>query len=213
MKKIVFFIFLAFINCSKKAENKVIINADSDSLKSEIITSEKEDTATVPFSKSLTGNGYFYTLEGVKNSNETIDFKSINIFYKRELHQKIIFDTVSVLNENEAYFSIDKDANFDGYNDLEVVNQVGNYFSSSSFWLYNKKSKKYIYYKPFDSIINPGIDSKNKAIISDYHVGPSNFYSKTYEWKGKNLILQSMRIDEEGEVTEMYRKNGKLISR
>ncbi|MET3536114.1 XAC2610-related protein [Chryseobacterium limigenitum] len=213
MKKIVFLTFLAFINCNKKTEKKVIINADSDSLRSQIIAPEKEDTATVPFSKSLTGNGYFYTLEGIKKSNETIDFKSINIFYKRELHQKIIFDTVSVLNENEAYFSIDKDANFDGYNDLEVVNQVGNYFSSSSFWLYNKKNKKYIYYKPFDSIINPGIDAKNKAIISDYYIGPSNFYSKTYEWKGGNLILQSMRIDEEGEVTEMYRKNGKLISR
>lgn len=191
-------IFVLFISCNKKKTKKYSTKeSDFDSIQKLSYNDEvEEDTTTIPFSKSLDGNGYFYQLEGTKNANGSINFKSINIFYKRELHQKIIIDTVSVLSEAEAYFDVNKDVNFDGYNDLEVINQVGNYWSSSSFWLYNKKTKKYDYYKPMDTIINPLVDKKNKAITSNYHIGPTDYYYKVYEWKNNKLIMTHFQADE-----------------
>jgi hypothetical protein len=196
MKYVVFFGFLTMIGCNKKPENlQVKITVDTIS-QNPIKEKEPKDTTTVPFSKTLTGNGYSYVLKGRQETNEVINFKSINIFFKKKLHQKIIFDTVSVLREAEAYFDVSKDVNFDGYNDLEVINQVGNYWSSSSFWLYDKKLKKYEYYKPMDTIINPVVDSKSKSITSNYHIGPTDFYYKVYEWKNNKLVMTNFRADE-----------------
>lgn len=196
MKYVVFFVVLTLIACNKNAEKLPQVNITVDTISQNPMKEEPKDTATVPFSKSLEGDRYFFILEGRKETNDVINFKSINIFYKKELHQKIIFDTVSVLNESEAYFDISKDVNFDGYKDLEVVNQVGNYWSTSSFWLYEKKSRKFNYYKPMDTIINPKVDTRNKLILSDYHVGPSNFYNKVYQWKKNKLVMISSQADE-----------------
>ncbi|MCY1692767.1 hypothetical protein OVA29_21890 [Exiguobacterium sp. SL14] len=85
-------------------------------------------------------------------------------FIRRNFIRELFFDTVSVLNESEAYFNVSQDVNFNGFKDLEVINQVGNYWSSSSFWLYNKKTKKYDYYKPMDTIVNPVVDKKIKQL-------------------------------------------------
>jgi hypothetical protein len=196
MKYVVFFVVLTLIACNKNAEKLPQVNITVDTISQNPMKEEPKDTATVPFSKSLEGDRYFFILEGRKETNDVINFKSINIFYKKELHQKIIFDTVSVLNESEAYFDISKDVNFDGYKDLEVVNQVGNYWSTSSFWLYDKKSRKFNYYKPMDTIINPKVDTRNKLILSDYHVGPSNFYNKVYQWEKNKLVMISSQADE-----------------
>jgi hypothetical protein len=195
MKYIVFFVFLIIIGCNKKPEN-FQVKITVDTIAQNAIKEEPKDTTTVPFSKTLTGNGYSYVLKGRQETNEVISFKSINIFFKGKLHQKIIFDTVSVLRETEAYCSVSEDVNFDGYNDLEVVNQVGNYWSSSSFWLYDKKAKKYEYYKPMDTIVNPVVDSKNKSITSNYHVGPTDYYYKVYEWKNHKLVMTHFQADE-----------------
>jgi len=194
MKYTVFFVFL-IIGCNKKPEHfqaKITV----DTISRNPIKEEPKDTTTVPFSKMLTGNGYSYVLEGRQETNEVINFKSITVFFKGKIHQKIIFDTVSVLHEAEVYFDVSKDVNFDGYNDLETVNQVGNYWSSSSFWLYDKKVKKYKYYKPMDTIVNPVIDSKRRSITSSYHVGPADYYYKVYEWKNNKLVMTHFQADE-----------------
>lgn len=195
MKYVVFFVILILVGCNKKPENLSKAKIAVDTI-SHIINEEPKDTTTVPFSKTLMGNGYSYVLMGRQEMNEVINFKSLNIFEKKKLHQKIIIDTVSVLSEAEAYFDVNKDVNFDGYNDLEVINQVGNYWSSSSFWLYNKKTKRYDYYKPMDTIVNPLVDKKNKAITSNYHIGPTDYYYKVYEWKNNKLIMTHFQADE-----------------
>lgn len=186
--------------------------ANENSIIKPLQEEEDVDIATIPFSKTLRGNGYVYTLEGIKRSNETIDFKSIEIFDKGILHQKIIVDTISVLNEGEAFFSINQDINFDGLNDIELVNQAGNYTSSSSFWLYNKNTRKYEYYKPLDTIINPKIDPVKKRIVSDYHIGPTDTYFKVYAWEKGKLVLQSVQINDDHGETYQYRKSGKWIT-
>jgi hypothetical protein len=172
---------------------------------------QTEDTASVPFSQSLKGNGFTYTLKGLESPDGEISFKSISILNKNKLYQKIRVDTISVLNEREVIFNIDNDANFDGYNDIELINQAGNYTSSSSFWLYNQKSRKYNHYKPLDTIQNIGFDRKRKEITSSYHIGPVNTYSKTYQWEKGKLLMMSAHIIEEGDEINIYRKNGKII--
>ncbi|MEG0927806.1 XAC2610-related protein [Chryseobacterium sp.] len=212
MNKIMLLIGIIFIGCGKKTTAEKENRAYEDSIIKPLQVEESIDTTAIPFSKTLKGNGYVYTLEGVKKSNEAIDFKSIGIFEKEIIHQKIIVDTISVLNEGEAFFNINQDVNFDGLNDIELVNQAGNYTSSSSFWLYNKNTRKYEHYKPLDTIINPKIDALKKTIISDYHVGPTDSYFKVYAWEKGKLVLQSVQInDNEGE-TYQYRKNGKWIT-
>ncbi|MFP3599772.1 hypothetical protein, partial [Chryseobacterium sp. SIMBA_029] len=87
-----------------KKENRT----NEDSIIKPLQVEESIDTTAIPFSKTLKGNGYVYTLEGIKRSNETIDFKSIGIFDKEILHQKIIVDTISVLNEGEPFFGVNQ---------------------------------------------------------------------------------------------------------
>ncbi len=197
MRLTVLFAVLIMIGCNKKTDNIPQAKIAVDTFSQNLIEEEPEDTTTVSFSKTLTGNGYSYTLKGRQNINDGINFKSIDIFHQKKLHQRIIFDTVSVLNESEAYFNVSQDVNFDGFKDLEVINQVGNYWSSSSFWLYNKKTKKYDYYKPMDTIVNPVVDKKNKTITSTYHVDPVNYYYKVYEWKHKKLTMTHYQEDED----------------
>ncbi|MFP3833427.1 XAC2610-related protein [Chryseobacterium sp. SIMBA_028] len=206
------FIGILFIGCGKKTTAKKENRTNEDSIIKPLQVEESIDTTAIPFSKTLKGNGYVYTLEGIKRSNETIDFKSIGIFDKEILHQKIIVDTISVLNEGEAFFGVNQDINFDGLNDIELVNQAGNYTSSSSFWLYNKSTRRYERYKPLDTIINPKIDALKKKIISDYHVGPTDTYFKVYAWEKGKLVLQSVQINDDEGGTYQYRKNGKWIT-
>lgn len=145
MNRTGFLILIVLGSCTKKAGVEKDMNADKDSLVQKIETvhtQEAEDTASVPFSQSLKGNGYTYILKGLESPNGAISFKSVSIFYKKKLYQKITVDTVSVLRDSEVVFNIDKDVNFDGSNDIELINWAGNYAWSSSFWLYNKKSKK-----------------------------------------------------------------------
>lgn len=212
MNRVLFFIAIILMSCGKKttAEKDNVTNDDKTSKSLQI--EESIDTTTIPFSKTLEGNGYVYTLDGIKESNETIDFKSIGIFDKGKLHQKIIVDTISVLNEGEVFFNVNQDINFDGLNDIELVNQAGNYTSSSSFWLYNKNTGKYEYYKPLDTVVNPKIDTLKKKIISDYHIGPTDTYFKVYTWEKEKLVLQSIQINDEKGETYQYRKNGKWIT-
>lgn len=214
MNRIAVFILIVLSSCSKKAVTEKDSNKDKDSLVQQvetIHTEDTEDTVSVPFSQSLKGNGYVYQLKGLKSPNGEISFKSVSIFYKKKLHQKIIVDTVSVLHDWEVVFNVNKDVNFDGYNDIELINWAGNYASATSFWLYNKKSRKYAHYKPLDTIQNIGIDSKRKEITSNYHIGPVNTYNKVYEWQKGKLLFMSAHIEEEGEEIDIYRKNGKII--
>lgn len=214
MRRVSVFILVVLASCSKKALDEKTIHKNEDSLVQNLEAVHREnteDTISVPFSKSLQGNGYVYTLNGLESPNGAINFKSINIFYRKKLHQKIIFDTVFVLNEREVVFNVDKDANFDGFNDVELINRAGNYAYSSSFWLYNQKTKKYDHYKPLDTIQNIKIDTGKREITSDYHIGPVNTYSKTYQWQKGQLLLMSAHIEEEGEEINIYRKNGRII--
>lgn len=157
-----------------------------------------EDTALSPFVKSLEGNGYVYRLKGVRFPDGKTDLVSVEIYSRGKLHQKVNFDTVSLLNEAEAFFSVDQDVNFDGYNDLEIVSVKGNYFSKSSFWLYDHEDKKYIHTGELDEIFNPEIDAVHQLIYSSYHIGPSDHYSEVYKWKNKKLVLMNRQAMESG---------------
>lgn len=210
MSRVLIFVGLVLCSCSKKVPIESGNGANKDSLIQplEVV----EDTTSFPFSRILKENGYVYKLEGSEMSNRTIHFKSIGIFTKGKLHQKMNIDTISVLNEGEVYFNVGQDVNFDGLNDVELGYQAGN-ASSSIFLLYDGKTRKYEHYKPLDTIINPKIDASKKEIISNYHVGPIDTYFKVYSWEKGKLILQSLQIiGEDGEVNQ-YRKNGKWITR
>ncbi|GEM_PF-1473873 len=211
MNKMFLLILITFCCCSKKADPKEDHLVKETAPIQQVENVQTEDTTSVPFSQSLKGNGFTYTLKGLESPDGEISFKSISILNKNKLYQKIRVDTISVLNEREVIFNIDNDANFDGYNDIELINQAGNYTSSSSFWLYNQKSRKYDHYKPLDTIQNIRFDRKRKEITSSYHIGPVNTYSKTYQWEKGKLLMMSAHIIEEGDEINMYRKNGKII--
>lgn len=105
---------------------------------------------------------------------------------------------MSLLSEEEAFFRVDRDVNFDGFNDLEIVNVKGNYFSKSSFWLYDHQDKRYIHTEELDEIFNPEIDALHHLIRSSYHIGPSDEYNEVYGWKNKKLVLMHLQAMENG---------------
>lgn len=150
---------------------------------------EKEMSKIVnTFSEIRKGNGFIYELECKELADGSIGFQKIKIFKKNQLHQKIDVDTIEVINRNYIVLNVDEDVNFDGENDIELLSWSGMYSTSSSFWLFDKKTKKYRHYPSLDKIIDPRIDKKSKQITSDYHVGPGDFFEEIYEWKKGKLI-------------------------
>lgn len=198
MRRIVLMLLVICAGCKKKSgsNNGSVVQTLDSVPNGSFSTAVSGDTALSPFVKSLEGNGYVYKLKGIQFPDGKTDLASVEIYSRGKLHQKVNFDTVYLLNEEEAFFSVDKDVNFDGYNDLEIVKVKGNYFSKSSFWLYDHQDKKYIHTGELDEIFNPEIDAVHQLIYSSYHIGPSDHYSEVYKWKNKRLVLMNRQVME-----------------
>ncbi len=85
MRLTVLFAVLIVIGCNKKTDNIPQAKIAVDTFSQNLIEKEPEDTTTVSFAKTLTGNGYSYILKGRQNINDGINFKSIDIFHQKKL--------------------------------------------------------------------------------------------------------------------------------
>jgi hypothetical protein len=167
-------IFILIFSCNYKSESKL---------------TNREILHIKEFSNKLFKFDFSYTKNSI--NPEIIKCKKIII---RDINngleiQVIKIDTIEI-NRNSIFFSMDKDVNFDGYNDICYLNYVGAYTSLYSFWLYDKKNNNFKHYKGLDEIQNPIIIKEKNEICSFWHSGVSVFYLERYFWHNKSLILK-----------------------
>ena len=169
---------MIFFSCNEKIKIKKMVDK------------KKIDTLYI---RELSNKSYMFNFSYMKDSThpDVIKCKKIVITdLSRGLQiQEIKIDTIEMYERN-IYFSIDEDVNFDGYDDICVLNYEGAYTSTFSFWLYDKKNIQFKHYKSLDEIQNPVIIKEKKEICSSWHSGVSNFYLEKYFWQNNSLILK-----------------------
>jgi len=154
------------------------------------------------YTKEVSNKGRLFSLTYTKDSTDTAILKNLSIknIYTGKTIQLINLDTIEI-DEKRIFLSIDEDVNFDGHNDIQVLNYTGAYNSCYSFWLYNSSTNSFNHYKILDEVNNPIILKEKKEICSKYRVGLSEFYLKKYFWKNNTLILKE-------KYEELWSENG-----
>ena len=165
------------------------------------------------FIKEISNKNYRFEMSYSKDSinKGIIRCDKIVIFDrdKKSNVQEIKIDTIE-MNENNIYFSIDEDVNFDGNNDLCILNYEGSYTVTYTFWLFDKTNHLFNHYEGLDEIQNPVIIKKRKEICSSWHSGLTSFNQEKYFWKN-NLLTLKEKI-EENWYDKGYLKTTKLIN-
>lgn len=219
MKNIFFLIVLFFIfSCEKENRSKFIapkmvqdpsvISKDKEvKLTNEEILKiqqeeEKERSQIIrEYTLSKKGNGFEYKVFCQEKKSGMINFSKVDVLRSGKLFQQLEInkDSTFVYHDYEVNFSCEDDWNFDGYNDLTLINWVGMVDQSYYLWLYDKKSGKYKFSPSFSKIINPVADKKNKEITSSYHAGPVTYYYSVYQFKKGKYMQTYSDVKGEGD--------------
>lgn len=218
-KYLILFFFL--IGCNKKQKQLEIIEPKRKEIKNDSSKTESDFKNKVNDSvytyKRENRESFFYLFYS-KDKNKNVSIDSIIIRNKSNNYiQKIKFKKDYFLPEyqTEYCFSAEEDINFDGFNDISLLNYYGNYNTSSSYWVYKKNQKKYKQVKSLDSIYNADFDNAKKEIYSVWRAGLDEFHDETYFWKNNNIVLKEEHIkyNTMDSIIEYSRKliNGKYI--
>ena len=198
IKYLILFFFL--ISCNKKHKETVIIKPNNKIVHNDITELESDINNKV--------NDSVYVIK--KENGESF----VNLFYSKDKNKNITFDSIIIKIkanndiqkfklkkdyfladwETEYCLSAEKDINFDGFNDISLINYKGNYNSSFSHWVYKKNQKKYKQIKSLDSIYNPVFDNAKKEIYSEWRVAFEEFHFEKYFWKNDQIILKEQEI-------------------
>ncbi len=151
-----------------------------------------------------------------------IFIKSVSIFYVTG-HKKIqtVFPPEKYQFESYHIPLVVEDMNFDGYNDLRVLNFVPMYQCETyDYWLYVPSKKRFEKNKALEVTSNVKFDAVSKTITSHYRGGgPFDELNEIFTWDKNKLTLQYseevfMGIkDMEGFYTMKKRIDGKLLER
>lgn len=140
--------------------------------------------------KEISNTEYIFCLKYVKmDSTDIIVLKKIEIkdIYTKKINQIINLDAIEVPRID---IDVTEDVNFDGYNDIKILNYVGAYNSCYSFWLYNNLTNNFDHFKELDKINNPIILKGKKEICSKYRIGLSEFHFEKYFWSNDTIVLK-----------------------
>lgn len=157
-----------------------------------LFSCSKRNIASDLYSKEVSNSEYLFSLKYIKqDSTDLAILKGLEIVdtHTRKIKQVKTLDSIE-LPEHNIMLDITEDVNFDGYDDIMVLNYAGAYNSSYSFWLYNKSTKKFDKYKELDEVNNPTILIENKEICSKWRIGLSEFHFEKYYWKNDSLTLK-----------------------
>lgn len=112
------------------------------------------------------------------------------------------------------------DVNFDGFLDLIVYAQSGGAGpnNSNNYYVFNPKTKKFIFNEMLSNLSQPRIDSKTKTVYAAWRDGAATHGSEKYKWINGKLVLieyyETHYLDEVNvEETHTFLKNGKMVGK
>lgn len=161
-----------------------------------------------------------YTDVDDSSNNSYCTIQKINIFTKydkKEIQQLIPVGTYFYCDRDSVVFSL-VDANFDGYNDLQIFDLKGTSGTLYFFWLYNFSKNKFERNSELEALSRPEFDEKSKSIYSSFFNNRSSGQD-TYKYiHGKLTMTERVRnsvvIDKNGnekEITTVHKLiNGKM---
>jgi hypothetical protein len=157
------------------------------------------------FSDSL----YFYKLSvdsSIVDDDYECNVKTINVLHQPDLKTQ---QTIK-LEKNpfpcywiEDEFFVIEDMNFDGYNDIRLMQSMGARGNTSYlFWLYNRDKKTFVRDSSLENLSNPQFDPKEKKAYSYWSVGCCEYGSNIYQVVNGKLALvedETMHLNMENE--------------
>lgn len=90
------------------------------------------------------------------------------------------------------------DINFDGYLDLRIFDNAGNFMYWYQTFLFDPKKKEFVHSKQLSALAMPVIDSKNKRIYSRYREGSCDENANRYVIRNDRLYLEKAAIMRQG---------------
>ena len=136
---------------------------------------------------------------------------------KKEIQELIPVDVNFLCDRDSVVFHL-VDANFDGYNDLQLFNLKGTSGTLYFFWTYNSSKKIFERSSELEDVSSPEFDKKSKSIYSSFFNNKSSGQD-TYKYIHGNLTMiervrNFIKIDKNGkekELTTVHRLiNGKM---
>ena len=100
----------------------------------------------------------------------------------------------------DEYFVVE-DVNFDGRNDIRLLQSMGARGNTSYlFWLYDTAAKHFARDTVLETLPNPYVDAKEKKITSYWSVGCCEYGTDVYDYQNGQLVLyeeETMHLDTE----------------
>lgn len=89
------------------------------------------------------------------------------------------------------------DANFDGYQDLQILVQCGGTGNCSyNFYLYDPKTEEFVYNSFLSGLSTPSFDADKKQVTTSSNSSASDTQSETYQYKDGQYTLSRKVISE-----------------
>ncbi len=83
-----------------------------------------------------------------------------------------------------------EDVNFDGYNDIRVLNWLSvSWYTEYNYWLYHKGTKQFVQDTLLNRMMNPYFDQQYKTIHTYWRYGLNEFGHALYQWNGDTIVL------------------------
>lgn len=86
------------------------------------------------------------------------------------------------------------DANFDGYEDFEILHFPGMYWNSYQYFLYDPELKKFKKDTFLVKLTDPTFHKEKEYVHYEWHVGVNEFGHAVYKWQGDTLLLMGEEV-------------------
>ena len=161
--------------------------------------------------KLAAGSDPIYIFSEFENVNDS-HRKLISLKLKSSsniLIQKLTVSSSDEMQNNDYIFIGSVDLNFDGFNDLYLINDSSKISKAADYWIYNKADKHYIFLGNFPIF---KINQENGYLISKEVMDENQhrMITNTYFFKGYELILQEQlevkKLNQHGSKVEILRR-------
>jgi hypothetical protein len=104
------------------------------------------------------------------------------------------------------------DANFDGYQDLELLNDCGATGNCDyDFYLYDPTENKFVFNKFLSGLTSPSFDAVKKRVVTMWNTSAADWGSSTYEFRnGRYVEIEREESSKFGTVTSELR-DGRMV--